>query len=163
MQLLDVVNDMPDSDLYLLENSLHSDSQGKKKTMKINDALLQKTLVFMLNCTAIKKPTAAMHPYSVDGKASLREAVYVLSNHVISQRFEVAINNERTDVSNTVFDVLRGEHPKAMGVTVSDDLQGLYHSATGMQRQSLGNCLLTAISFYKLLLEPMETQSHFKE
>ena len=144
---------MPNSDLYLFEQPARKSIKLKKNQIYINNLLLQKTLAFMLNCTALKKPVDITYSSTADDKPQLRNAVHYLSERVTSKRFDITMNDERVDVTDTVFDILYERHPKATGVWADGNFKQLYQDARPVERQSLGTCLLTATAFYKLLTE----------
>ena len=70
-----------------------------------------------------------------------------------SKRFDITMNDERVDVTDTVFDILYERHPKATGVWADGSFKQLFQDARPVEKQSLGTCLLTATAFYKLLTE----------
>lgn len=159
--MLDIVIRLPYSDAYVFETEMFK-ANKQSKNMNTYATLIQKTLIFMLNCTSINKPSVdhGQTTRDDDVTSTLRSAVYFMKTSLTSNRFQLAVGHERADLSQVVDDVIAGTHAQASDVTVRSYPFGeRFRSASAADKQCLGACLLSATTFYKTLIEYGQVRS----
>ncbi|XP_054287124.1 transcription elongation factor, mitochondrial [Macrosteles quadrilineatus] len=143
--VMDIRGDIPDGDLYVLENSNWSNVANVKKPMKfhIQEAMLTTAICSVFNLIdSGKEPNTAMP-----------NRVYFLRSYTPFRLFSKVIGSERVSAEDIVLNMIAGEADERFRqISFVNGTSDKFLSYNGSMRDSMCQSLLLVVSFAELIM-----------
>lgn len=149
-QLSQVVDRLPKSDIYIMDDHIKMQHFRKAVTPKRIAEIVQMSQQFAILATLLR----SRKPH--DSASATQSNVFTMSYSIVARLYDLFIGREPISTKNVIRKVLHAsnkyidESPDSLVIELNDNIKNIYFKSYPVERECLGKSMLMGLTFIRL-------------